>query len=46
MVKAALDWLAPAKDEGGAYAIDDMARKELATAHTAALEASGQEALL
>jgi hypothetical protein len=46
MVKAALDWLNPQKDEGGAYAIDDMARKELATAHTAALEASGQEALL
>jgi hypothetical protein len=46
MVKAALDWLNPQKDEGGAYAIDPMAKKELGYAHTAALEASGQEALL
>jgi hypothetical protein len=46
MVKAALDWLNPQKDEGGAYAIDNLAKTELGYAHTAALEASGQEALL
>jgi hypothetical protein len=46
MVKAALDWLSPAKDDGGAYAIDSTAKTELGTAHTASLEASGQETLL
>jgi hypothetical protein len=46
MVKAALDWLNPQKDEGGAYAIDNLAKTELGYAHTASLEASGQEALL
>jgi hypothetical protein len=46
MVIVALDWLKPTKDDGGAYAIDNLAKTELGYAHTAALEASGQEALL
>ena len=46
MVKTALDWLNPTKDDGGAYVIDDNARKELGNAMTKALYASGQETLL
>jgi hypothetical protein len=46
MVIVALDWLKPTKDDGGAYAIDNLAKTELGMAHTASLEASGQEALL
>ena len=46
MVKTALDWLAPQKDDGGAYAIDRNASKELSQVLTVALEAAGQEALL
>ena len=46
MVKAALDWLSPEKDDGGGYAIDSVAKTELGTAHNAALEAAGQQALL
>lgn len=45
MVKTALDWLSPKKDDGGGYAIDSVAKTELGTAHTAALEAAGQMAL-
>jgi hypothetical protein len=46
MVRAALDWLNPQKDDGGAYVIDENARKELSSVLPAALEAEGQEALL
>ena len=46
MVKVALDWLKPEKDDGGAYMIDATARKELSQVLTVALEAAGQEALL
>lgn len=46
MVKSALDWLSPEKDDGGGYAIDSIAKTELGTAHTASLEADGQQALL
>lgn len=46
MVKKALDWLNPQKDEGGAYLIDAMARKELSGVLDAAQVAQGQDALL
>lgn len=46
MVKAALDWLAPEKDDGGAYHIEANAKTELSHLLTAALEAQGQQALL
>jgi hypothetical protein len=43
MVKVALDWLKPEKDDGGAYQIDDIAKSELSHVLTVA---AGQEALL
>lgn len=46
MVKAALDWLNPTKDDGGAYQIDATAKTELSQVLPVALEAAGQEALL
>ena len=46
MVKKALDWLNPQKDDGGAYAIDTMAQKELSGVLDAAQVAQGQDALL
>jgi len=46
MVKKALDWLNPQKDDGGAYAIDAMAQKELSGVLDAAQVAQGQDALL
>ena len=46
MVKVALDWLKPEKDDGGAYTIDSTAKTELGSVLTAALVAQGQEALL
>ena len=46
MVKAGLDWLNPQKDDGGAYLIDEVARKELSAVLDAAQVAQGQEALL
>ena len=46
MVKAALDWLKPNRDDGGAYVIDVMSRKELSSVLPAAQVDDGQEALL
>jgi hypothetical protein len=46
VVKAGLDWLNPQKDAGGAYAIDEMARKELSGVLDAAQFAQGQDTLL
>jgi hypothetical protein len=46
MVKAALDWLNPQKDDGGAYVIDENARKELSSVLPVALIKQGQDALL
>ena len=46
MIKVALDWLKPEKDDGGAYAIDTMAQKELSGVLDAAQVAQGQDALL
>lgn len=46
LVKAALDWLKPEKDDGGAYVIDKDAQAELSSVLTVALQAAGQEALL
>jgi hypothetical protein len=46
MVKVALDWLKPEKDDGGAYVIDDNARKELSSVLPVALIEQGQEAFL
>jgi hypothetical protein len=46
MVKVALDWLKPKKDDGGAYVIDDNARKELSSVLPVALIEQGQEAFL
>lgn len=46
MVKACLDWLDPQKDDGGAYVINEMSRKELSHVMTAALKAEGQETLI
>jgi len=41
MVKVALDWLKPEKDDGGAYVIDAVAKTELSSVLTVALEAEG-----
>ena len=46
MVKAALSWLGPEQDSGGAYAISETARHELGGVLAAAQVADGQEALL
>ena len=46
MVKAALDWLSPVKDDGGAYVIDSTARSELSNVTSVALLEAGQQALL
>ena len=46
MVKAALDWLNPQKDDGGAYVIDSTARSELSNVTSVALLEAGQQALL
>jgi hypothetical protein len=46
MVKVALDWLKPEKDDGGAYVIDASAKTELSSALTAALVAQGQQPLI
>jgi hypothetical protein len=46
MVKAALDWLNPVKDDGGAYVIDSTARSELSNVTSVALLEAGQQALL
>jgi hypothetical protein len=45
-VKAALDWLSPVKDDGGAYVIDSTARSELSNVTSVALLEAGQQALL
>ena len=45
LVKAALDWLKPEKDDGGAYVIDRDAQAELSSVLTVALQAAGQMAL-
>ena len=45
LVKAALDWLKPEKDDGGAYVIDRDAQAELSSVLTVALQAAGQRAL-
>jgi recombination protein RecT len=45
-IKAALDWLNPTKDSGGAYIIDPMAAQELHAVWIAAQKESGQGDLL
>lgn len=45
-VLAALDWLKPAKDSGGAFAPDPMATKEAEAVWTASLKEEGQQELL
>lgn len=46
MVKAALDWLAPEKDSGGAYVISKVSETELSGVLPAALVAEGQAPLI
>lgn len=45
MVKAALDWLNPEKDDGGAYQINPTSKTELSHVLDVALQAAGQLAL-
>jgi len=45
-VNDALDWLAPEKDDGGAYQIGEIAQTELSSVLPEALKAEGQETLI
>ena len=46
LVLAALDWLRPTKDSGGAFSPDPMAVKEAEAVWTASLKTEGQQELL
>lgn len=45
MIWAALDWLKPAKDTGGAYTPDFMAEREAHMVYSAAIQGEGQQEL-